>query len=276
MMFRSALRSSNPTISIVVPALNEAKNLEALLPLLPEVHEVILVDGHSVDGTVETALRVLPSIKVIQQTRSGKGNALACGFEEATGDLIVTFDADGSADPQEIPAFVETLVKGADVAKGSRFRTGGGSSDLTFLRSLGNAALNLACNVLLETNYSDLRYGFVAFWRDVLPALDLVPTDLAPAANGEALWGDGPEIDTILVCRMAAAKFRVREVASFQARVPGESHRGAFGDAIRVLKTVFDEKRRDAQAVRLIRDERALTLEAVNAPFRLESERKAA
>ena len=95
--------SHQPTISIVVPARNEARNLLLVLPELPPVYEVILVDGHSTDGTAEAALSVMPEIRIIQQTRKGKGNALACGFEAATGDIIVMFDADGSADPAELP-----------------------------------------------------------------------------------------------------------------------------------------------------------------------------
>ena len=74
---------------------------------------------------IETALRVMPDIEIVRQTRKGKGNALACGFAAVTGDIVVMFDADGSADPKEIPAFVQALVDGADVAKGSRFAPGG-------------------------------------------------------------------------------------------------------------------------------------------------------
>ena len=130
-----------PKISIIVPAKNEARNLREVLPQLPDVHEVILVDGNSVDGTVEAARAALPSVRVVRQTRRGKGNALVCGFEAATGDIIVMFDADGSADPAEIPAFIEAIVNGADVAKGSRFRAGGGSEDITIIRSqTGKAA----------------------------------------------------------------------------------------------------------------------------------------
>ena len=99
---------------MIIPALNEAANLEELLPRLPEVDEVVLVDGGSVDGTVEVALEVRPDIVVIEQTRRGKGNAMACGFRAATGDIVVMLDADGSADPAEIPRFVETLCAGAD------------------------------------------------------------------------------------------------------------------------------------------------------------------
>ena len=160
-------RSARPWVSVVVPARNEARNLEVVLPALaavrPAFHEIIVVDGDSVDGTAETAHRVLPGAKVISQTRTGKGNALACGFAAATGDLIVMFDADGSADPAEIPAFVAALVAGADFAKGSRFTEGGGSDDITPLRNAGNAGLNLVANTLFGTGHTDLCYGYNAF-----------------------------------------------------------------------------------------------------------------
>ncbi|MFP5072715.1 hypothetical protein ACLFMI_23995 [Pseudonocardia nantongensis] len=95
------------------------------------------------------------------------------------------FDADGSADPGEIPAFVEALVDGADVAKGSRFRSGGGSDDITALRRWGNAGLDAVANLLFRTSYTDLCYGYNAFWADVLPVLDL-PAVETPDTGGPA------------------------------------------------------------------------------------------
>lgn len=275
MTFRTAPRPSNPTISIIVPARNEATNLEVILPQLPDAYEVILVDGDSVDGTVETALRALPGIKIVQQTRTGKGNALACGFEAATGDIIVLFDADGTADPADIPALVDTLVKGADVAKGSRFRRGGGSADLNLFRSGRDLGLNLICNVLLGTRYSDLCYGYNAFWRDVLPALELVDSAVEAPSDGAMLWGDGFEIDTILTCRFAAAKLRVVEVPSFEKhRIHSESNLDAIGDGIRVLKTIFDERRRENAALAHIRREPIVVAAPIVAPFRVEVEQR--
>ena len=86
-------RNGNPRVSVVVPTRNEARNLEVVLPAIaavrPAVHEVIVVDGNSVDGSIETAQRVLPWVKVITQSRRGKGNAMACGFAAASGDIIV-------------------------------------------------------------------------------------------------------------------------------------------------------------------------------------------
>lgn len=233
-----------PRISIIVPARNEAKNLEIVLPMLPDVHEIIVVDGHSVDGTPEVARRVRPSVDVITQTRKGKGNALVCGFERATGDIIVMFDADGSADAAEIPRFVDALMRGADVAKGSRFVAGGSSEDITFHRQLGNKGLNVLTNVLLGTRYSDLCYGYNAFWSRILPALDLPPADI-DGADGEMMWGDGFEIETLLNCRFAENRLEVVEVPSVELlRIHGESNLNAVTDGLRVLRTVLDERRK--------------------------------
>ena len=118
-----------PRVSVVVPTLNEAKNLPHVFSLLPaDLHEVIVVDGRSTDDTVAVARALRPDVRVVLQNRKGKGNAMACGFTAVTGDIVVMLDADGSADPREIPRFVAALVAGADFAKGSRFATGAGAT----------------------------------------------------------------------------------------------------------------------------------------------------
>jgi glycosyltransferase involved in cell wall biosynthesis len=234
----------SPTVSIVIPARNEARNLEMVLPQLPPVHQVILIDGHSVDDTIATAKRLMPDIHVVQQTRSGKGNALACGFAAATGDIIVMFDADGSADPAEIPAFVQALVDGADVAKGSRFARGGGSEDITGFRSLGNRGLNLLTNVLLNSRFTDLCYGYNAFWRRVLPSLEL-PDHNRSAEEGVMIWGDGFEIETLLTCRFILREHTIVEVPSIErSRIFGTSNLNAISDGFRVLRTILAERGR--------------------------------
>ncbi|HWD06309.1 MAG TPA: glycosyltransferase family 2 protein [Amycolatopsis sp.] len=236
-------RCADPKISIVIPARNEARNLEVILPELPADAQVVLVDGHSVDGTVEVARRIRPSIRVLTQTRTGKGNALACGLEAADGDVVVMFDADGSADPAEIPAFVEALTRGADFAKGTRFLGPGGSEDITNVRRGGNAVLNGLANLLYSTGFTDLCYGYNAFWRDIVPQLDLPPTTARPADG--MLWGDGFEIETVLSCRVVAAGLKVVEVPSFERpRVFGETNLRTFADGARVLRTLVAEYRR--------------------------------
>ncbi|MCM0618898.1 glycosyltransferase family 2 protein [Nocardioides bruguierae] len=246
-------RSATPTVSVVVPALNEARNLEVVLPTLRaadhRITEVLLVDGGSVDDTVATARRVLPDVRVLTQGRKGKGNALATGFSAATGDVIVMFDADGSADPAEIPAFVDALVEGADFAKGSRFTLGGGSADITPVRRAGNYGLNVAMNRTFGTHFTDLCYGYNAFWTDVLPVLDLADPQ-APSRDGDMLWGDGFEIETVINCRFAAGGARIAEVPSVEReRIFGHSNLNAVKDGLRVLRTIATERVRARRGV---------------------------
>jgi glycosyltransferase involved in cell wall biosynthesis len=204
-----------------------------------------VVDGHSVDDTIAVARQLWPDVRVVQQTRRGKGNALACGFEAATGDVIAMVDADGSTDPGEIPKFVDALLSGADFAKGTRFAAGGGSSDITRLRGLGNRLLGAVVNLCHGTHYSDLCYGFNVFWQKYVPVLDLDLTS-PPSRRGDVqLWGDGFEIETLIHMRVAVEGLRVAEVPSFEhPRIHGASTLDAFSDGLRVLTTILIARRR--------------------------------
>jgi glycosyltransferase involved in cell wall biosynthesis len=239
---------AEPRVSVVVPTLNEALNLPAVFASMPEVFEVILVDGRSTDDTVAVAEALRSDMRVVKQTRIGKGNALACGFAAARGDVIVMLDADGSADSREIPRFVRALVEGADFAKGTRFAAGGGgSSDITRLRRLGNRALNGLVNTLYKTQYSDLCYGYNAFWAYCLPVIGLEPEERAE----EMRWGDGFEVETLINLRIAKAGLKIMEVPSFESdRLHGVSNLNAVSDGLRVLKTIATERRTHHAAAR--------------------------
>jgi glycosyltransferase involved in cell wall biosynthesis len=223
-----------PRVSVVIPTLNEAENLPHVFAELPPwLHEVIVVDGFSSDGTPEVARRLLPSALIVGQQRPGKGDALRCGFAAAGGDILVMLDADGSAAPAEIPAFVAALLDGADFAKGTRNRAGGGSSDITRLRRTGNRALSATVNLLYGTAYSDLCYGYNAFWRHCLPAIAI---DCA-----------GFEVETLINIRVARAGLKVVEVPSFEReRIHGHSNLNTFRDGGRVLRTILRERVRRA------------------------------
>jgi len=218
-----------PRVSVVIPAMNEAKNLPYVLTRLPhDLHEVILVDGHSSDETAEVARAIYPDIRVIEQDGRGKGNALQCGFEACTGDIIVMLDADGSTDAAEIPRFVLALYGGADFVKGSRFASGGGSADITRLRRFGNRCLSRLVNMLFHTRYSDLCYGYNAFWAYCLPHIDVEC--------------DGFEVETFINVRIAKAGLAVHEVPSYEGhRVHGVSNLKAVRDGLRVLRTILSE-----------------------------------
>src|SRR3954462_9768370 len=264
-----------PTVSVVVPALNEERNLPHVLTKLPQgITEVILVDGGSVDRTVEGARELRPDVVVVQQTRIGKGNALACGFAACTGDIIVMIDADGSTDPAEIPEFVAQLVAGADFVKGSRFDKGGHSHDITKFRKLGNDGLNLVVNVLFGTRFTDLCYGYNAFWRSVVPVLDLPDPALPRPTDGSKLWGDGFEIETMINIRAAADGMKVGEVGSIEhARIDGQSNLNTFRDGFRVLRTILSEygrMRRQRRSARVITHQRpAVAPRVATSPARL-------
>jgi glycosyltransferase involved in cell wall biosynthesis len=246
MTFQACTDLSWPRVSVVIPALNEAGNLPHVLARVPlNVHEIILVDGNSVDGTVTVARQMRPDVRVLMQTRKGKGNALACGFNAATGDIIAMIDADGSTDPAEIPRFVQALLSGADFAKGTRFAKGGGSNDITRLRSLGNRVLSMLVNQCYGTRYTDLCYGFNAFWQRHVPIFGLDATSPAPADNDGRLWGDGFEVETLINIRVAKAGLVVREVPSFErSRIHGVSNLNAIRDGMRVVRTILAERRR--------------------------------
>jgi glycosyltransferase involved in cell wall biosynthesis len=244
-------RRRAPTVSVVIPAKNEALNLPQVLTRIPAgMHEVILVDGNSTDETAAVARKLLPGIVVIGQTRKGKGNALACGFAASSGEVIVMLDADGSTDPAEIPHFVAALTDGADFAKGSRFMPGGGSSDISRLRQMGNFFLNRIVNLLYRTHYTDLCYGYNAFRRDCLPVMGLDPGRPGDAPENSMLWGDGFEVETLINVRIAKAGLRVAEVPSFErSRYSGASNLHAFSDGLRVLRTIHAERKRGDRPV---------------------------
>jgi glycosyltransferase involved in cell wall biosynthesis len=233
-----------PSVSVVVPALNEARNIPHVFERVPQdVHEVILVDGYSTDGTVAVARQYRPDTRIVSQTRMGKGNAVACGVAAATGDIVALVDADGSADPGEIPRFVEALLSGADFAKGSRFLHGGGSNDITRLRTLGNRILTRTFNVCSGRRYTDLCYGFNVFWRRHAAVIGLDATSPSPTKGDGRLWGDGFEVETLIHARVAKAGLVVAEVPSFEhARMHGASNLSAFRDGRRVLKTILAER----------------------------------
>jgi glycosyltransferase involved in cell wall biosynthesis len=218
-----------PTVSVVIPVKNEARNLPAVLASLPDwIDEVVLIDGQSVDDTVAVAKECYPEIKVVHQMGAGKGHALLAGFAACTSDIIVMIDGDGSTDGAEIVRFVAALVAGADYAKGSRFSNSGGSDDITPHRRLGNRVLCGLANLAFGTRYTDLCYGYNALWARHVPALGLNCM--------------GFEVETMMNIRAARAGLRVQEIPSHErCRIYGKSNLRVMEDGWRILKVIAAE-----------------------------------
>lgn len=216
-----------PRITLIILALNEEENLPHVLPRIPKiVDEVLLVDGHSTDNTIALAKELCPRIRIVYQAGKGKGDAIRCGIKSATGDIAVTLDADGSMAPEEIERFVEPLLKGYQFVKGSRFLPGGATYDMERYRYFANKAFIFLVNLLYRGRYTDLCYGYNAFWLNALKDVEIS--------------SDGFEIETELNIKALRAKLKVTEVPSKErARINGKSNLKSFRDGLRILKTIF-------------------------------------
>ena len=129
----------------------------------------------------------------------------------------------------EIPIFVAALEAGADFAKGSRFLVGGGTTDMPAYRRLGNWSFIVLVRLFFGVRYTDLCYGYNAFWSRILPDLKLNAT--------------GFEIETEMNLRVLRARLNVTEVPSFEAdRIHGTSNLRTIPDGWRVLKQIFRER----------------------------------
>lgn len=214
-------------ITVLIPAKNEAGNIAWVLRRMPpSVDEVILVDGSSTDRTVEIARLVRPDIVVVNEPARGKGAAMRAGFAMARGTYVVVMDGDGSMDPADVDAYVAALEDGADLVKGSRYMHGGGSTDLTVVRSFGNRMLLVFSNLIYRQRFTELCYGYFALRTSRIPELGLEAT--------------GFEIETEIVCRSVRRRLAIREIPSQEAaRISGASNLHAVRDGLRILRTML-------------------------------------
>ena len=226
---RPRFDQSIPRVTVIVPTFNDADNLPEILPWIPDwVSEVILVDGHSTDGTVEAALSLRPDIKIQMRKKTGKDNTPTEVFRSAVGDIIIMLNSDGSTDPAEIPAFVGALMAGADFAKGSRFLQGGGAFRMSFFCKVGNIGFVQLARLLFSGKYTDLLCGYIAFWARVLP---MIQVD-----------SDVPELQTTMSIRALRNGLRITEVPSFESTRLSSSQRfKSFPDGWSILKMLLNE-----------------------------------
>ncbi len=219
-------------ISVVVPTLNEEKNIPTFLSDVRKTlkdmraeHEIIVVDGYSSDRTVKIARRFGARILF---DNSGKGSALRKGMKAAKGGVVVTMDADCSHRSKELGLLVEGVNCGYDVCMGSRFIQGGGTEDMQWYRKIGNKFFVRIVNALWGMNYSDLCYGYRSFKKASIKKLNLM--------------SDGFGIETEIAIKAAKLRMRVLEVPSFEKkRADGRAKLNTFRDGLVILKTIIKE-----------------------------------
>lgn len=241
-------------VSVIVPARNEARHLARLIDAIPPVDQIIVVDGHSVDGTARIAQEHERVSLVLKQQSRGKGSALSLGFQFAEHEYVVMLDSDGSMDPQELPRLVEGLRNGAHLARGSRYLPGGGSDDLTRFRSVGNRILTGLANALYGVHWTDLAYGYAAFRLSALSRLDVLHFDdklpMRFGASRGMAYGQGFEIESLIFCRSARRGLVVVEVPSHErSRWGGDSNLKAVPDGIRALAAILLERMRSRRRI---------------------------
>lgn len=223
-------RNATPTVSVIIPTLNEAGNMPYVLNTIPTwVDEIVVVDGRSIDDTERIARVLRPDVRIVHQDRAGKGAALRVGLEAAKGDILVILDADGSMDGREIERFRDALLAGADYVKGSRFAPGGGSVDITRLRRFGDWGICALIRVLFGARFTDGTYGFKALWADALPLINIDT--------------DGFEVELLIDIRAHRAGLTTAEVPCFESsRIHGASNLNALVDGLRCARMIISER----------------------------------
>jgi glycosyltransferase involved in cell wall biosynthesis len=227
-------RKPHPTVSVVICALNEEKNLINVLPKIPEwVDEIILMDGHSIDKTVKVAKEMRPGIRVLLQPNTGKGEAFKYGVAASIGEIVVTLDADGTYPAEEISKFVDAILSGYDFAKGSRF-IGAKPDCMPRNRQFGNKILALTSNLLFQSRYTDICSGYYAFKKEIFNEIPLI--------------SEGFEIETELFVKVAKLGYKVTEVPhSYCRRLYGASRtqdfRQGFRDIVWMINLFISTRR---------------------------------
>ncbi len=217
-----------PSVSIVIPTLNEEGNIARLLfSINKEINyikpEIIVVDGYSIDRTVKIAR---DNGAKIYFNKGGKGSALIKGISKSKGDIVIFMDADLSHKPTELRRLISAIDSGYDVCMGSRFLDGGGSDDISFVRKLGNYFFIWLINSIYGSKYTDICYGYRSFSKKALKKLNLNETSFG--------------IETEISIKAKKQGLKVLEIPSFERkRYTGAGKLMAVRDGLIILSVIL-------------------------------------
>lgn len=227
-------------VSVIVPTLNEVGSIENVLSKIVKqnVDEVLVVDGHSSDGTIELVKKL--GYRLIMQEGRGLGKAIISGIKATSGKLIIIVDADGSHDPKYITDLIGKINDGYDVVVGSRYISGprvknlffpnkiSSSYDDTFIRAVGNRFFTYLCRKLYGLDINDVLMGFKIFKRSIFDKIVL----------GE----DGQQFDVEILIKAKKAGFKIGQVPVIEhKRVYGKSKLSVPYHGFKVLHVIIQE-----------------------------------
>jgi len=226
-----------PSVTVVCPCRNEEGNIREVVRRLPKLGshtEIIFVEGHSKDGTLDECRSVAAAhpeldIKVMVQRGKGKGDAVRLGFEHASGDMLMILDTDLSVAPEDLPQFYEAMVSGAgEFVMGSRLVYTMDPKAMRFLNLLGNRFFGLLLSMLIGQPIKDTLCGTKVIWRK----------DYAHLAAGRAHFGDfDPYGDFDLIFGAAKLNLRIVEIpVRYRERTYGAPNIRRFADGWLLLR----------------------------------------
>jgi SAM-dependent methyltransferase len=232
-----AAEGSRPSVSVICPCRNEAGNIEQIAERLPAMGshtELIFVEGHSKDHTLEECRRVAGSetgkdIKVLVQEGKGKGDAVRLGFAKATGDVLMILDADISVAPEDLVDFYEALVTGkGDFINGSRLVYAMDRRAMRFLNLLGNKFFALLLSKLMGQPVKDSLCGTKVLWRESYRQI----------AAGRGYFGAlDPFGDFDLLFGAAKLNLKIIDIpVRYRERVYGSTNINRFADGSLLLR----------------------------------------
>jgi SAM-dependent methyltransferase len=235
-------RDKDYKVSVIVACKDELGNIEELVRTTPKMGkgtEMIFVDGHSEDGTVEEIERCigireqlnpdLDDVRVFVQPGKGKGDAVRLGFDEARGDVLMILDADITVRPEDLPKFYEALVDGkGDFINGSRLVYPMEDQAMRFLNMLGNHFFGWVFSWLLDQRLTDTLCGTKVLFK----------RDYEAIKRGREFFGDfDPFGDFDLLFGAAKQNLKIREVPiRYRNREYGEIKIDRFRHGLLLLK----------------------------------------